>query len=63
MQQPINPRASTTKKVWTVCATYVEWIEYKHLVKTNAILELERKLEMLDTKISSARDSDKETLL
>ena len=55
-----KPKNFYNKKVWTVCTTDIEWIECEHVVKTDAILELERKLETLDTKISSANDSERD---
>ena len=30
------------RKVWTVCATDLDWIEVEHVVKTDAMKELEK---------------------
>ena len=35
------------KKVWTVCASDVEWVEFHHHPKTQDIVKLEKALDML----------------
>ena len=42
------------RKVVTVCAKDVEWIECEHVVKTEPIVRLEREINELTRKILSA---------
>ena len=52
------------KKVWTVCAQDVEWIECAHGTKTNTIIQLEKDIAQLKHKIDSSskpRESNKRT--
>ena len=44
------------KKVWTVCANDVEWIEVEHVIKTETMIELEKDIERLTHQISTAKD-------
>jgi len=50
------------KKVWTVCATDVEWIECEHVVKTEPMVQLEKEIEDLEKKIQTASDTIKTTI-
>ena len=47
------------RKVWTVCASDVEWIEVEHVVKTEAMLELEK--EMNDLKMNLLSEENHST--
>lgn len=47
------------RKVWTVCATDVEWIECEHVVKTATILKLEAHLGKLAKKLKTATTKKK----
>ena len=42
------------KKVWTVCAKDVEWIECEHVIKIESMVQLERELDDLAQKIPLA---------
>jgi len=46
------------KKVWTVCAKDVEWIECEHVIKTDAMVRLEKELEELTKKVQSAPEDN-----
>jgi len=50
------------KKVWTVCAKDVEWIECEHVIKTEAMVRLERELDDLIQKIPLATKRAKKRL-
>ena len=43
-------------------ASNVEWIEYKHVVKTEAMMELEKELEKLEDELKHASENSKPTL-
>ena len=45
------------RKVWTVCASDVEWTECKHVVKTDAMIQLERKRSKLSNEFDAATES------
>jgi hypothetical protein len=47
------------RKVWTVCAKDCEWIECEHVVKTSAIIELEKNIEFLKDRMKSLRGQEK----
>lgn len=44
------------RKVWTVCASDVEWIEVEHVVKTESMLELEKEMEGLQRNLLSEQN-------
>lgn len=46
--------------MWTVCASDVEWIEVEHVVKTETIADVIKKIERLQISLSAAQgESDK----
>ena len=48
------------RKVATVCAKYVEWIECKHIIKTEPMVWLEREInELTQKKIQRQREREK----
>ena len=49
------------KKVWTVCASDVEWVEFHHHPKTQEIVKLEKVLETL--KQNGTEDNESHTKL
>ncbi len=47
------------KKVWTVCATDVEWIECEHHPKPRSLTDIEIKIEQIQSRLSSGRNKNK----
>ena len=47
------------KKVWTVCATDVEWIECEHYPKPRSLTDIEIKIEQIQSRLSSGRNKNK----
>jgi hypothetical protein len=41
------------RKVWTVNATYVEWVECEHINKTGTIIQLEAQIDQLRCTLDS----------
>lgn len=50
------------KKVWTVCAKDVQWIEVEHVIKTEKMIELEKDIERLTIQMSTADEQAKEVI-
>ena len=49
------------RKVWTVSASDVEWIEVEHVVKTEPMIEMAKEIEIMHIKLSSTDDDDIKT--
>ena len=49
------------RKVWTVSASDVEWIEVEHVVKTEPMIEIAREIESMQIKLSTTDDDGMKT--
>ena len=47
------------KKVWTVCASDVEWIEVEHVVKTEEMIDIEKRMVGLQSNNISLSEDDR----
>lgn len=58
-----KPKNFYDRKVWTVRATDVEWIEVEHVIKTDAIIEKEKEMKTINNRLLSCTDEDEKQAL